>query len=72
MNFIKKTILALAAVFSAQTMSAQPYMSERLSMEGVDIISSVYYLKVNAYDAVNPVITLSSTTTSIRDSRPLH
>ena len=54
MNFIKKTILALAAVFSAQTMSAQPYMSERLSMEGVDIISSVYYLKVNAYDAGEP------------------
>lgn len=54
MNFIKKTILALAAVFSAQTMSAQPYMSERLSMEGVDIISSVYYLKVNAYDAGAP------------------
>ena len=54
MNFIKKTILALAAVFSAQTMSAQPYMSERLSMEGVDIISSEYYLKVNAYDAGEP------------------
>lgn len=54
MNFLKKTIFALMAVFTAQTMSAQPYMSERLSMEGVDIIGSVYYLRVNAYDAGEP------------------
>lgn len=53
MNFLKKTIFALMTLCGAQSMSAQ-YMSERLSMEGVDIISSVYYLKVNAYDAGEP------------------
>ncbi len=54
MNFLKKTVFAFVAALAAQTVSAADDLFGRIAMEGVDIISSVTYLKINAYDAGEP------------------
>lgn len=51
MKFLKKTLVAFLAGLAVQTANAASDLFGRLAMEGVDIIGSVSYLKMNAYDA---------------------
>lgn len=51
MKFSRKTLVAFLAVLAAQTVNAASDLFGRLAMEGVDIIGSVSYLKISAYDA---------------------
>lgn len=54
MKLLRKTVFALLAAFAAQTMNAADNLFGRIAMEGVDIVGSVTFLRVSAYDSGEP------------------